>query len=355
MQDHVVSIICPVYNAEAYLDECIQHVIDQTYPHWELILVDDGSKDRSPEICDSYAASDSRIKVIHQKNAGVSRARNAGLDAASGTFALFCDSDDWMDVEALSFFIREQAGNDADLVFGDICSATKNSIKQAKLFNQDFDISGKDICRKIMCACIGYGYNPYPVKPYVISGLGSVGNKLFKLDIVNKEQIRFTDETNGIYEDNLFTIQYLSKIDRVCYKSAPVYYYRQTEGSSIHKYRPESLDTSSRIFKKVQEIIEKQEDRSTFEKAFYILVIRRLSEELRVYYFHKDSSKDVKTSRKELGKMIHSEPYRQAIRKVDLSRLLPVHKATALVAKSGSAFLVWIFYVIRAQIRKQLH
>ena len=354
MNDQLVNIVCPVYNAEAYLDECIQHVIDQTYPHWELILIDDGSKDRSPEICDSYAARDSRIKVIHQANAGVSRARNTGLDAASGTFLLFCDSDDWMDEDALSYFMKEQAEHDADLVFGDMCSVSKNSIKRTRLFSQDFADSGKEICGKIMCACIGYGYNPFPTKPYVISGLGSIGNKLFRLDIVNKEQIRFTDETNGIYEDNIFTIQYLSRIDRVCYRSVPVYYYRQTEGSSIHKYRPESLETSSMIFRKVQEIIDGQEDRSALEKAFHVLVIRRLSEELRVYYFHKDSGRNAGTSRKELGKMIHSAPYRQAIRKVELSRLLPVHKATAIVARSGSAWLLWVFYVLRSQLRKKL-
>lgn len=355
MNDHVVSIIVPVYNVEAYLDKCIQQVINQTYSEWELILIDDGSNDRSPEMCDGYALQDDRIKVIHQENAGVCEARNAGLTAASGSFVLFCDSDDWMDENALSFFVKEQSRNDADIVFGDICNVTNNIKRQVKLFNQDFDISGKEICRKIICACIGYGYNPYPTKPFAISGLGSVGNKLFKLDIVRREQLCFTKETNGIYEDNLFTIQYLSKIDRVCYKSKPVYYYRQTEGSSIHKYRSESLDTSSKIFSKVLEFINSQDDRSVLEKAFYVLVIRRLSEELRVYYFHKDSLKSVKASRRELKENIRSTPYFQAIRNVELSRLLPVHRATAIIAKSGSAYLLWVFYLVRTQIKKGLH
>lgn len=354
MHDRVVSIIVPVYNAAAYLDECIQHVINQTYTKWELILIDDGSKDRSPEMCDSYALRDSRIKVIHQKNAGVSRARNAGLDAALGQFVIFCDSDDWMNENALNFFIREQSNNDADIVFGDICNVIKNKKKQVKLFNQNFDICGKEICKKIMCACIGYGYNPYPTKPFAISGLGSIGNKLYKLDIIRRERIRFTDETNGIYEDNLFTIQYLSKINRVCYKTVPVYYYRQTDGSSIHRYRSESLDTSKKIFEKVTKIVDCQEERSLFEKAFYILVIRRLSEELRVYYFHKDNLRDVNASCKELRKKIHSSPYLQAIQNVELSRLLPVHRATAITAKLGSAYLLWIFYLLRSQIKKIL-
>ncbi len=350
----VVSIIVPVYNVEAYLDECIQHVMNQTYTEWELILIDDGSRDHSPQICDSYAERDDRIKVIHQINAGVCKARNAGLQVASGKFVLFCDSDDWMDLNALSFFVKEQSNSDADLVFGDMCNVTKTRSRQVRLFNQDFDICGDEICRKIMCACIGYGYNPYPANPFAISGLGSVGNKLYKLDIIRKEKIKFTSETNGIYEDNLFTIQYLSKIKRVCYKSELVYYYRQTEGSSIHKFRPESLDTSNKIFKRVLEIINSQKERDVFEKAFYVLVIRRLSEELRVYYFHKDNPQLSKTSRKELGERIHSQPYLQAIQNVELSKLLPVHRATAIVAKTGSANLLWIFYLIRNKVKRKL-
>lgn len=354
MQNHMVSIIVPVYNAEGYLDECIQHVINQTFLNWELILVDDGSEDHSPEICDRYVLQDRRISVIHQKNTGVSEARNAGLSTATGDFVIFCDSDDWMDEKALEFFIIEQANNDADIVFGDICNVRGNIRKQVKLFNQDFDIDRNDICKKIMCACIGYGFNPFPKKPYAISGLGSVGNKLYKLNIIRREQIRFISETNGIYEDNLFTIQYLSKINRVCYRSIPVYYYRQIESSSIHRYRPESLDTSRKIFEKVSEIIDSQNDRKPFEKALHILVIRRLSEELRVYYFHRDSLHTVRESCNELHQKIRSTPYIEAIRNVEISRLLPVHKVTAIVARFGSGYLLWIFYLLRSIIKKGL-
>ena len=87
-----ISVVIPVYNVENYISECIDSVLNQLEIPYEIILIDDGSKDRSPEICDSYALRDDRIKVIHQKNAGVCEARNAGLDAATGSFVLFCDS-----------------------------------------------------------------------------------------------------------------------------------------------------------------------------------------------------------------------------------------------------------------------
>ena len=94
MENPLISIIVPVYQAEAYLDECVQSMINQTYQNLEIILVDDGSKDQSPTICDAWAKKDSRIKVIHKPNGGASSARNAGLDVASGDYIGFVDSDD---------------------------------------------------------------------------------------------------------------------------------------------------------------------------------------------------------------------------------------------------------------------
>ena len=93
------SVIVPVYKVETYLPRCIESILNQTVTDFELILIDDGSPDCSGEICDAYAAKDSRIRVIHQKNGGVSKARNAGLDIAQGEYIVFVDSDDWVDAD----------------------------------------------------------------------------------------------------------------------------------------------------------------------------------------------------------------------------------------------------------------
>lgn len=99
----LVSVIVPVYKVEALLPKCVDSLLAQTYDRLEIILVDDGSPDRCGEICDAYAAKDSRIKVIHQKNAGLSAARNAALDMASGTYLMFVDSDDWVEPETVEY------------------------------------------------------------------------------------------------------------------------------------------------------------------------------------------------------------------------------------------------------------
>ena len=98
MNEHIVTIIIPVYNADKYLKKCLESVLCQTYAEFELILVDDGSKDQSGMICDKFASEDTRIKVIHKSNGGVSSARNTGLDLATGDFITFIDSDDSVEI-----------------------------------------------------------------------------------------------------------------------------------------------------------------------------------------------------------------------------------------------------------------
>ena len=97
-----ISIIVPVYNSEKYLGACIDSILSQSFRDIELILVDDGSRDSSPRICDDYAQKDGRVKVIHKANGGVSAARNDGLDIAKGEYVTFIDSDDWVEREFLS-------------------------------------------------------------------------------------------------------------------------------------------------------------------------------------------------------------------------------------------------------------
>ena len=102
-----VSIIVPIYKAEKYLHRCVDSIIAQTFTDWELLLVDDGSPDRSGEICDEYTGRDNRIRVIHKENGGVSSARNAGLDVAKGQWVVFVDSDDWCEAYYLADFFKE--------------------------------------------------------------------------------------------------------------------------------------------------------------------------------------------------------------------------------------------------------
>lgn len=118
----LISVIIPVYNVEQYLRQCIDSVLAQSYTNYEILLVDDGSTDNSGAVCDEYLGKDKRIKVIHQKNAGLSEARNRGFDSSNGEYVYFLDSDDWIQPETLSVLVRTAHDENADIVFFDSMS-----------------------------------------------------------------------------------------------------------------------------------------------------------------------------------------------------------------------------------------
>ena len=107
----LISVIVPIYNVEKYLARCVDSIVNQTYKNLEIILVDDGSPDRCPQMCDDYAEKDSRIKVVHKKNGGLSDARNAGMAVATGEYISFIDSDDWIDLETYDLVLEKNVSN----------------------------------------------------------------------------------------------------------------------------------------------------------------------------------------------------------------------------------------------------
>lgn len=127
--DNLVSIIVPVYNTEKYLNKCVDSILSQTYTNLEIILVNDGSSDNSPKICDDYANKDSRVKVVHKENGGLSDARNAGLDVASGDYITFIDSDDYIESESIELLLNALKENKVQI-----------SLMHANIVNSDYSI-----------------------------------------------------------------------------------------------------------------------------------------------------------------------------------------------------------------------
>ena len=115
MSQALISVIIPVYKVEKYLDRCLESIVNQTYKNLEIILIDDGSPDNCPAICDEYAQKDSRIKVIHKANGGVSSARNKGIDVATGDYIGFVDSDDWIEPDMYETLIKNAEQYNSDI------------------------------------------------------------------------------------------------------------------------------------------------------------------------------------------------------------------------------------------------
>lgn len=216
-----ISVIVPVYNSEKSLDRCLQSILSQTYTQWELILVDDGSKDSSASLCDKYAASDARISVCHKANRGVSSARNQGILQAKGDYVAFIDSDDYVEVNYLEKLIKFAP---ADLI---ICGF-KNIGGESFLPDATDATSLNDmsLVKKIM------------VVPYY---LDTPWCKLFKKDIISKHRLVF-DQNLKLSEDTLFCYEFLSNATSVGVVSEMLYIYDgQWGGGSKYKLSYDEL------------------------------------------------------------------------------------------------------------------
>lgn len=216
------SIIVPVYNVESYLDACVQSVLNQLFTDWELILVDDGSRDKSPEICDKYSASDERIRTIHKENGGASDSRNVGLDNAHGEYILFLDSDDfWNDSRALSMLNEKLCSSSADcLVFG--CTDFNMNTGEKIISRNGYDLSifNKNIKKDTL---------HYLMSNKLIPG----GPTIFavKLSVINDNQIRFkVGVQDEDYDFVLSVFLYSTVLDAL---NEPFYMYRKGRADSV--------------------------------------------------------------------------------------------------------------------------
>ena len=135
MPNSLITIIVPVYNSEKTLHRCVDSILDQTYQNFEILLINDGSKDHSGDICDEYAKSDTRGRVFHKENKGVSAARNTGLDNAKGAWVSFVDSDDWISSEYLNVLYKEAIVTNADVVTCDFFEVVRNGIRMCNAFD----------------------------------------------------------------------------------------------------------------------------------------------------------------------------------------------------------------------------
>ncbi|MDO4332603.1 MAG: glycosyltransferase family 2 protein [Eubacteriales bacterium] len=335
-----VSIIVPVYNMEKYLEKSLPSFLNQTEEDIEIILVDDGSKDESYNICKLFADKDDRIKIIRKENAGVSEARNTGIDNASADFIMFADPDDWMELNCCELMLNEQKRTNADMVLADVVVCKNDAKLSWHIFSEEFTTSDPMFMKQYQKTCIGYSYNPKPGVKWRTPGLGSPWNKLFRRSIIEENNLRFDPYVKGIYDDNLFTLHYLMYTKTLSYIQKPVYNYLLLTGSITRSYKANSLDISERIYKRINDFIDETGDRPFFEDAFYIYVIRRFLRLLDVYFCAENNPKSKNERYKEMRDVMNSEPYRTAFKTVKLNMLLTNHKYVAILARVGSPRLI---------------
>ena len=216
-----ISVIIPVYNVESYLKQCVESVLQQTYPHLEIILVDDGSPDNCPAICDEYAQKDARVKVLHKKNGGLSSARNAGMDVATGEYICFFDSDDFIENDMLEKMLFAMEENDKEVCICGYSVDVYNELGEV--------VSKKDVMPPYSSMDKQLSLDEYE---YVLGICGYAWNKLYKRQFLQKHNLRF-EEGISLVEDLLFNSAELNCDAKVCFISYAGYHYIQRKRETL--------------------------------------------------------------------------------------------------------------------------
>lgn len=233
-----VSVIVPVYNVEKYLDRCVQSIRNQTLRDIEVILVDDGSPDKCPAMCDEYARLDSRIKVIHKQNAGLGMACNSGLEVATGEYVAFCDSDDWVDVNCYEQMYKTAIDNGSDAVYTGIKRIDQSG--KVTLMSQPEGLAN---------------YNKNELKGFIYDMIASESTVkierkrqmsakivLYSNEIIRDNDVRFKSEREYISEDLLFNMDFIQYCNRVTELPMTFYYYFVNSDSLTNALRKDRFE-----------------------------------------------------------------------------------------------------------------
>lgn len=243
-----VSIIIPIYNVEAYLEECVDSVLIQTFKDFEILLIDDGSKDLSGKFCDEIALKDSRIRVFHKSNGGLSSARNHGMDRALGEYIIFLDSDDyWINKDILSLFVKKAESENLDVVRGEFVNV---DAKRKQLYTPDLPEESLNLKNQILSS--------YEMMKFVINGRFFSWLFMFRKSAIGC--LRF-DENRKFQEDIDFAIKFFSKNYRCGYLPIQFYAYRQRENSIMSTPRISNLANSFALCDVFHEYAYKVEDK----------------------------------------------------------------------------------------------
>lgn len=231
-----VSIIVPIYNVELYLKQCVASILAQTLTEIEIILIDDGSTDNCPKICDQYAAFDKRVRILHQSNAGVSSARNIGIKMAIADWIMFVDPDDWLEENAVQVLYDKAMETSSEMVVSSFYYNYPYSQKRAVPYKGNAILFPAEKYRKYLLGAVLV--NPschrdyFPNQMQYIISLCHPVSRIYKKNVLKTHHIRFLENIK-CYEDTLFNLEMVAVVNSVCYIFQPLYHYRKRISSAF--------------------------------------------------------------------------------------------------------------------------
>lgn len=250
----LISIIVPVYKVESYLNKCVESIVNQTYQNLEIILVDDGSPDNCPVMCDDWAAKDGRIKVVHKPNGGLSDARNTGMKVASGDYIAFVDSDDWIEPHYIDYLYQAIQKSSADISACEVREVPDG---------EEPELVSEELPKIQICT-------PREAIGGLMKGCNFravAWNKLYRAKVLQNEQF----EVGRLHEDEFFSYRILDKASRLAFIDIPLYNYRQRSGSIMTTFSIRHLDALDAYLGRLELLEQKYPDLWVRDKVIFCI------------------------------------------------------------------------------------
>lgn len=261
----LISVIIPVFNVEKYIKQCVDSVINQTYKDIEILLIDDGSTDRSGLICDEYQEIDSRIKVFHKENEGLGFTRNFGINHSNGKFLMFLDSDDFIDLDFIEKLVNDL--ENMDLIKSGFIRFDERNKENCTNY-KDEKFLGNNRIKEFNSLILG----SLPDKSDSLE-MG-VTASLYRSDVIKNNNVLFPSERELISEDLIFNTEFLKYAEKVKIVSYNGYHYRYNSNSLTRRYNPMRFDLCKKFYLYVNELIDENglgvESKIRFSKMFFI-------------------------------------------------------------------------------------
>lgn len=267
MKNDLVSVIIPVYKVENYLNKCVESVVNQTYKNLEIILVDDGSPDNCPKMCDEWAKKDSRIKVIHKQNGGVSSARNMGIDISTGEYISFVDSDDFIDNTMFEKLYISITKNKCDIAACNYCLIDESNNITKRVENNLKNISPENFYKYYV-----YDYCYMQNNTMIVDSIGiNIWTKLYSKKIIGDN--RFLSCAIG--EDFIFNCDVITPQTKICAVDENLYYYFLRSDSVMHTFNENKIKQRLEFIKLSMQKYQQKVDEQTFN-AFKFLSFKQM-------------------------------------------------------------------------------
>lgn len=340
-----ISIVAPVYGVEKYIDQFLDSVRMQTFQDFEVILVDDGSKDNCPQILDEFAAEDDRFHVIHQENGGVSKARNTGLRHVTGEYIYIVDSDDWLEPTALENLWKEAERTNADIIYGDWMAESSWGSERERCFPRAFETTDKFTIHTMQYAVCSNSHTlkiNCPEFNLIQQFGGAPWRALIKASIIRDNQLTFDPYVRGLGDDVLFSLHVYEYVKKVVYMQEVIYHYRKLDTSYSHGFKADYLSTVARIYEKLETFLEQYHKDEFAYKAYYMRVLIYLQQGMQRYFKNPDNPKSEAERYNEFKKVIQAQPYSDAIKKAEASYFVSRRmKYSTLLLRCGLTKLYW--------------